>query len=72
MMKQLEPVDTWFLRLMLRISWTDKVTNEVLHGENIDRKLLKYIVSRQMKFFGYVVRKKELVNLGVTNLIEGR
>ena len=39
MMKELEPVEMWFLRRMLRISWTDKVTNEdVLHKVNVDRK----------------------------------
>ena len=58
---------------MLNISLADKVTNkDVLHEENFDRKLLNDIVSRQMKFFGHVVRKEELENLVVTGFVEGK
>ena len=63
----------WFRRRLLRISWTDKVTNEtVLHKANIDRRLLNDIVNRQMRFFGYVVRKEELKNLFETGFVEGK
>ena len=39
--------DMWFLRIMLRISYKDRVTNEeVLHKVNVDRTLMKDIVKR--------------------------
>ena len=41
----MEAVVLWFPKRMLRISWTDKVTNEeVLHKVNIDRNMLNDIV----------------------------
>ena len=47
MIKQQEVVEMWFLRRILGISWTDKVTNEeILHKVNVDRKLLNDIVIR--------------------------
>ena len=71
MMKQLQTVEMWFLRQMLRILWTDKVTNEEgLHEANLDRKLLHNIVSRQIKLLGHVVRKEEMGNLDVTCFVE--
>ncbi len=73
MMKRLEATEMWFLRRMLRISWTDRVTNtKVLERANVDRSLLKDIVQRQMKFFGHVIRKGELENLAVTGFVEGK
>ena len=56
MMKQLDTVEMWFLRRMLRIVWTDKVINEAY----VDGKLLNDIVSMQMQFFAHVVREEEL------------
>ena len=71
--KHLEAVEMCFLRRMIRISWTEKVTNEeVLHKANIDRKLLNDIVSRQMKFFGPFIRKEELENLVGNGFVEGK
>ena len=59
---------------MLRISWTDKVTNEdVFHkAKYVDRKLLNNIVSRQMQFFGHVVRKEDMQEPGYDSFIEGK
>ena len=63
----------WFLRLVLRIAWVDKVTNEkVLHRANFDRKLVNDIVNRQMSFFGHVIRKDAFENLVVTGFVEKR
>ena len=33
---------------------------------------MKYIVKRQMEFFGHVIRKEELENLVVTGFTEGK
>ena len=49
LMKQLEATEMWFLRIMLRISYKDRVTNEeVLRRTKVDRTLTKDIVTRQI------------------------
>ena len=73
LIKRLEATEMWFLRRMLRISYTDRVTNtEVLHRTNLQRTLMKDIVRRQMAFFGHVIRKEEMENLVVTGYVEGK
>ena len=72
-MKQLEAIEMWFLRIMLRISYKDRATNEeILRRANVDSTLMKDIVKRQMKFFGHIIRKEKLENLVVTGSIEGK
>ncbi|XP_063598959.1 uncharacterized protein LOC134775403 [Penaeus indicus] len=49
MKKRIEAVEMWFLRRVLRISWTDRVSNEeVLERAGVKRKLMKVIRKRQM------------------------
>ena len=46
----------WFLRKMLKILWTDEVTNEqVLITVNVKRKLLETIKNRKITFLGRVM-----------------
>ena len=43
----------------MRIPWTDKLTNEeVLQRAGVERKLIGEIRTRQMRFFGHVIRKR--------------
>jgi len=60
MKSQLEATEMWFLRRMLRVAWTDKVSNEVLQRDNTSRNLLKVIVNRQVRFVGQIMRKSQL------------
>ena len=72
MMKMLNAAEMWFFRRMLKIPWSDKVTNEeVLRRAHSEKALLNEIVRRQMKFFGHVIRKDEVENLVITGFIEG-
>jgi len=58
---------------MLRIAWTDKVSNDqVLQRANTSRNLLKVIVSRQIRFVGHVMRKNQLETVALTVVIEGK
>ena len=62
----------WFLRRMLMISWTDKITKAaVLRRAGTGRQLMKNILKRQMKFLGHVMRKETLEEVSVTERIEG-
>ena len=56
---KLEATEMWYLRRILRISWTEKVTNEdVLRRTNTERSLVSTIRKRQLKFLGHITRKK--------------
>ena len=63
----------WFSIRILRISWTDRVTNEeVLRRAGVKRTLLKVIRKRQLEFLGHVMRKEQLENLSITGKFNGK
>jgi len=63
----------WFLRRMLKISWTEKKSNlEVLRAAGVQRTLMKMIGQRQLDFFGHVMRRQGIEALVVTGKVEGR
>ena len=48
------------LRQLLRVSWTDRKTNEwVLATAGVDRNLLISVKERKLAYFGHVMRKQE-------------
>ena len=64
----------WFIRRMLRISWTEKKPNiNVLRVGNVQRSLLKTIIKkRHMEFLGHVCRRRGLEFLSLTGKVEGK
>ena len=71
--KKIEAAEMWFIRRMLRISWTEKKTNvNVLREGNVQRSLLKTIKKRQMEFLGHVCRRRGLEFLSLTGEVEGK
>ena len=49
------------LRMIMRISWTEKRTNKwVLEKAGVERKLLGIVKERKMKYFGHIMRKEGL------------
>jgi hypothetical protein len=61
------------LRRILKISWTEKKSNqEMLEMANTERSLIKTIQIRQMRFMGSVYRKGGIEQLSMTGKIEGR
>ena len=51
----------WFIRRIIRISWTERKTSEELMDmARYKRSLLKIIRARQMKFFGNIIRADEM------------
>ena len=68
--KLLESVEMWYLRKMERTSYTAHKTNEfVLSKTQKNRMILRGIETRQLKFFGHVVRKGELEESILTGCI---
>ena len=71
--KRLEAVEMWFLRRMMRISWTEKKSNaEVLKTACISRELINTIRNRQMKFLGHIYRKNGIERLALCGKISGK
>ena len=57
MVKKVEAVEIWFWRKMMRISWTDKLTNEViLEKVRVERQLLTTI-RRQWRYIRDELRR---------------
>ena len=71
--RRLEATEMWIWRRVLRISWTERVTNErVLERMETGRELLRRIRSRQLNFLGHVLRRDGMESLCLTGKIEGR
>ena len=52
--------EIWFYRKMLRLSWVQEVTNEVVLEEmKVKRELLSIIRARQWSFVGYLLREND-------------
>ena len=59
MEEKLKAVEMWLWRKMMRISWTDKLTNEaVLEKVGAERQLLNIIRRRQWKFVWHELRRE--------------
>ena len=71
--KNLEAAEMWMWRRMLRISWTQKKTNEeVLHMAGLNREIMHSIRKRQMTFLGHIVREEGLEYDVLTGTVEGK
>ena len=71
--KHKETTEMWFLRRTLSIPWTArKINEEVLNEAGETRKLLITTRRRQAKFFGHVMRRKQLEHLVTTEKLNGK
>ena len=71
--KLLESVEMWYLRRIERISYTAHKTNEfILSKTQKTRMLIEFIESRQLNFFGHVIRKEELEETILSGHINGK
>ena len=65
-MNKIEAFEMWCYRRILKIPWTDRVTNEdVLRSVSKERELLKIIKVRKTSYFGHIIRgpRYELLQL---------
>ena len=69
---RLEAMEMWIYRQMKKISWIDKKSNkEVLEMIGEERKLLKTIRQRQLRFIGHIVREDSIEKLSLEGKVEG-
>ena len=70
---KIQAAEMWFLSRMMKISWTDRVSNEmVLQRAGTRRELMKMIRKRQLRFLGHAMRLQQLESVCVTGRVEGR
>lgn len=67
--RNLEALEMWVWRRMLKISWKDQITNEeVLQRVGEQRMLIKTITRRKKNWLGHIIRGNE----HLVNIIEGQ
>ena len=72
MKRKLEAMEMWCFRRMLKISWTEFVSNEKVLGQvKEEQQILVSITQRQLKFFGHIVRENNLERLVLEGKIDG-
>jgi hypothetical protein len=62
----------WYWRRMEKISWTDRVRNEVLHRVKEDRNILYIIKRRKANWIGHSLRRNCLLKHVILGKLEGR
>ena len=73
MERRLEAAEIWFIRRIMKVSWTERKTNEeVMHMAGYRRSLLNTIHERQLKFFGHIMRADSLEKRLMEGKILGR
>ena len=72
MQKRLEAAEMWFLRRMMRVSWTARRTNaQVLEMARSERALMTTIRQRQVGYLGHILRSRSLGKDCLLGMIEG-
>uniref|UniRef100_A0A8D8SUP8 Reverse transcriptase domain-containing protein n=1 Tax=Cacopsylla melanoneura TaxID=428564 RepID=A0A8D8SUP8_9HEMI len=58
---KLKAFELWLYRRMLRISWTQKITNaEVLNRMNKKAELVNIIKARKLQYLGHIMRNEHI------------
>ena len=67
LLSRLDAFEMWVYRRVLKISWTDKITNEeVLRRMGTDREIVRQFKTRKLQYLGHLIRHK------TTQLLEGK
>ena len=70
--KRLEAAEMWFLRRIMKISWTERKSNtEVIEMTGYKKSLIKTIRKRQMEFLGHICRKEGIEKQVLCGKLEG-
>lgn len=75
MSNRLEAFEMWVYRRILKISWTDRISNErVLQMVNKEVEVLKTVKKRKLQYFGHIMRsdKYDLLQLIMQGKIQGK
>jgi hypothetical protein len=70
--KYLESFEVWCCGSTEKISWSDCVTNEVLHRVKEQRNILHTVNKRKANWIGHILRRNCLLKHVVEGKVEGR
>ena len=71
--RKLEAAEMWYLRRIMKISWTERKSNEdIMETVQYKRSLVKTIRKRQLEFLGHICRKNGIEKQMLCGKIEGR
>ena len=69
LLSKLDAFKTWVYRRVLKISWTEKITNEeVLRRMGTGREIVRQFKTRKLQYLGHLIRH----NTSQIKLIEGK
>jgi hypothetical protein len=70
--KRFSAFETWCYRRLLRISWTEHITNEEVYRRvRKTRSFLKTLKTRKAKLIGHILRQNSLLSRIIEGAIEG-
>jgi hypothetical protein len=64
--------EMWCWRRMEKLSWTDRMRNEVLYGVKDGRNILHTIKRRKAKWIGHILRRNCFLKHVIEGKLEGR
>ena len=71
--RKLDAAEVWFTKRMLRIPWTDKLTNEeMLRRAGIKRGLMRSLQRRQPQLLGHILREQGMESECLLTKINGK
>jgi hypothetical protein len=71
--KRLEAMETWCYRRMLKIKWTERITNEeVLRIVGEKRNIMITVRKRRGRFIGHILRHSSLLKAVLVGEISGK
>ena len=71
--RRLEASEMWMYRRMMRVSFSQHMSNEeVFRKVEADRSLIMNISKRQLEFLGHILRKDGMENLCTTGFVDGK
>ena len=71
-MKKLQSFEMWSYRKMMKISWRDKKTNEVLKLADEQLYIVPTIKKRKITYFGHMIRRNNIHRLLLEGPMEGK
>ena len=70
--RKIEAFESWYYRRLLRISWTEKKTDEwILNKMDVSERLLTTINRRKMTFVGHILRGKDITSDILLRMVYG-
>ena len=73
MLSRLDAFEMWVYRRVLKISWTDKITNEeVLRRMGTGRAIVRQLKTRKLQYLGHLIRHNSTQLQLIEGMIEAR